>query len=310
MHDDLNDPLDELFNADPTAARPVRPAPPAHFTPVTERVFTEPCPKCRGTGTWTPAFAGNYGVGRFARTCFGCNGTGRRTFKTPAADRAKARERTGEKRRQGAIDKAAEIAAWQQAHPTVWAWLQVNERKNGTPQAFEFATALYEALFKFGHLTENQLAAAERCIARAAERKAARAAAAPAVNAAGVDRLKQAFDTAIAYSAAKGLTKAPRITIGDLTIKPAKATSANPGALYVTEGGEYLGKIAGGRFFAAPGGRGKEAAVLGLIADPKSAAEVYGRETGVCCVCNATLTSEWRLRGIGPICAEKFGWGA
>jgi Family of unknown function (DUF6011) len=300
MHDDMNDPLDELFQADPTATRPVRPVPPAHFTPVVERAFTEPCPKCRGSGTW----------GYTHRTCYGCNGTGKVTFKTPAADRARSRENAAAKRRQEAIDKAAEIKAWQEAHPTVWAWLLTNERKNGTPQGFEFAINLYDALFKFGSLTEKQLAAAERCIARAAERKAERAAAAPAVNAAGVDRLKEAFDAAIAYSAAKGLKKSPRITIGGMTIKPAKATSANPGALYVTEGGEYLGKIAQGRFFATPGGRGKEAVVLGLIADPKSAAEVYGRETGTCCICNATLTSEWRLRGIGPVCAEKFGWAA
>lgn len=47
---------------------------------------------------------------------------------------------------------------------------------------------------------------------------------------------------------------------------------------------------------------------LAFIADPKAAAEAYGQETGVCCICNATLTSEWRLRGIGPICAQKFGW--
>lgn len=41
--------------------------------------------------------------------------------------------------------------------------------------------------------------------------------------------------------------------------------------------------------------------------DPKEAAIRYGKELGVCGVCNRTLTNEEsRARGIGPICADKF----
>jgi hypothetical protein len=135
---------------------------------------------------------------------------------------------------------------------------------------------------------------------------------APAVDTAGIDRLKLAFDKARAFAAAKapGLTlRNPKITIGGITISPAKAESKNPGALYVKEGSVYVGKIANGRFFAAnPNGQDIAGKVQAFIADPAEAAKVYGQETGICCVCNATLKSKWRLRGIGPICAQKFGW--
>jgi len=182
---------------------------------------------------------------------------------------------------------------------------------------------------QWGWLTDKQMNVVQNGMQRDADRaaaKAAQVAAAPVVDTAGVDRLKAAFDQAIAFSAEKGLKKSPRITIGNMTIKPAKATSKNPGALYVTvqrpsfvkylpgnEGTDestYLGKIVGGTFHASRDCTPEQTAdVLKFVADPEAAAKVYGRETGTCCVCNATLISKWRLRGIGPVCAEKFGWG-
>lgn len=46
-----------------------------------------------------------------------------------------------------------------------------------------------------------------------------------------------------------------------------------------------------------------------LKAGPQSAAERYGRELGKCGICGRTLTNdESRARGIGPICAESYGW--
>jgi hypothetical protein len=94
-----------------------------------------------------------------------------------------------------------------------------------------------------------------------------------------------------------------------MTISPAKATSANPGALYVKGDGNYLGKIANGKFYGTGNcSAAQQEQILKFVADPAEAAKVYGQETGVCCVCNATLRSEWRLKGIGPVCASKFGW--
>src|SRR5262245_31189413 len=50
--------------------------------------------------------------------------------------------------------------------------------------------------------------------------------------------------------------------------------------------------------------------ILEAIAEnPQAAAELYGKELGVCGICGRTLTNEVsRARGIGPICAEERGW--
>jgi len=45
-----------------------------------------------------------------------------------------------------------------------------------------------------------------------------------------------------------------------------------------------------------------------IAADPRGAAVRYGKELGVCSVCLSQLTSEWRLKGIGPVCARKREW--
>ena len=134
---------------------------------------------------------------------------------------------------------------------------------------------------------------------------------AQATDTAGVDRLKDAFDHAKTWAEVRGRgTKGLRLTIGNVVISPAKEDSANPGALYVKSGGTYLGKIKDGRFFCSRDCTpDDEARVLAFVKDPRAAAEAYGIDTGICCVCNATLTNEESISlGIGPICREKFGW--
>lgn len=298
----FNDPLDDLFaNIGEVRNAPVR-EPSVPYRSATER-FEEGCPKCGGRGRFI-----SY-AGRDCGPCFACNGAGKKVFKSSSADRAANRERAAERK---AEKVAADLQAFERANPAVMAWLKAETAK---AEPFAFAVSMVEAIAKYGDLTERQLETCERLAAKSAERvaqRAARAADAPAVDTAGVDRLKAAFDQAVAYSAEKGLKLSPRITIGGMTISPAKATSANPGALYVKQsGGEraYLGKVANGRFFAAQACTAEDAAkVATFIADPAEAAKVYGQTTGTCCICNATLKSEWKHRGIGPICAEKFGW--
>lgn len=133
-------------------------------------------------------------------------------------------------------------------------------------------------------------------------RGAAPAATGPAVN---DEALRAAFDSA----KASGL-RYPRVTLGDIVVKPAGAASRNPGALYVTEGETYLGKIIAGRFQRAGAcSAGQADRVAELVSDPKAALEAYGKETGVCAICNITLTNpESIARGIGPICAERWGF--
>ena len=297
MTNELNDSLDNLFNGDTGSVRivPVVAAP--EYKTADQR-FAEGCTKCRGTGRFI-----SYS-GRALGPCFACKGAGKFEYKTSPAVRAAKREQAADRKVRRSHDTWQSFAADNQK---IAEWIIANRA------SFEFAAKLNEAVIRYGDLTEGQRAAVERCIAREVAKATARAERvqqAPQADTAGIDRLKAAFDTAVAYSAEKGLKLSPRITVGGITISPAKATSANPGALYVkVRGGEYLGKIAGGRFFASREcSQEQQAKVLEFVADPAEAAKVYGQTTGTCCICNATLRSEWKNRGIGPVCAEKFGW--
>lgn len=50
-------------------------------------------------------------------------------------------------------------------------------------------------------------------------------------------------------------------------------------------------------------------AVQSAAADPLAAAQLYGKVTGSCSCCGRELTVKESIeRGIGPICATKFGW--
>lgn len=294
---DLNDSLDGLFGGETGEVRvaPVLQRPAAQaYTKTSVELFTEKCGKCRGTGQ-TP-----WGV------CFRCKGAGGKTFKTSpetrAANRAADAARTATKAMQAWTDFAAH-------NVQVAEWIEANKH------SFDFAAKMHDSVVRFGDLTEGQRAACQKLV----DRKAAKAAErveriqnAPQVDTAGIDRLKLAFDKAKAYAEAKapGLAiRNPKITIGGMTISPAKASSANAGALYVKQGKDYLGKIMNGKFMSvAACSAAQRDQVLAFVADPAKAAKVYGQETGICCVCNATLKSKWRLRGIGPICAEKMGW--
>lgn len=293
MINQLNDSLDDIFGAPTGEVRvaPVRPAP--EFKSFEQR-FVENCQKCRGTGQT------RWGV------CFRCKGAGGKVFKTSPEDRAANRASAYNRKAAAATDA---LAAFEVKQPLVWAWIKANAQK------FEFATKMVEVIVRYGDLSEGQLAACQKMLDRETSRSAERTQrlnSAPQVDTAGIDRLKLAFDKARAYAAAKatGLSiRNPKITIGGMTISPAKAESKNPGALYVKAGGQYLGKIADGRFLSVQGcSPAQREQVLKFVADPAEAAKVYGQETGVCCVCNATLKSKWRLAGIGPVCAEKMGW--
>jgi len=285
--DDMADDLDSSATSAPVDMEQA-----SKQTFVKSKCFSSPCKRCGGSGRYH-FYTGTTGK------CFACLGEGKQYFKTSADDRAKARERAQARKERELQDN---IDTFVQAHPEAWGWMLTN------PQ-FEFANNMADAVRKYGSLTERQMAAVLKCVEsskrRLAEREAervARVANAPVVDA---TRLEQAFSAA----KSKGL-QWPKITMGAMVVKPAPAHGANAGALYVTEHGQYLGKVMGGRFLKV-----RECAddaaqrVATLINDPKAAAEAYGKETGVCCICSRTLTNQESIdRGIGPICAEKFGW--
>jgi hypothetical protein len=171
--------------------------------------------------------------------------------------------------------------------------------------SFDFARSMHEAVLKYGSLTEKQMAACERMAAKATSSHAAYEARVAA--AAGVDSvaLVAAFERN-----AKGFRHFFKNTAG-MQITKAPAHGRNPGALYVKDiaSSTFLGTIKDGKFIRSRECTAEqEATFLRVAADPYAAALKFG-ETGICAICSAELTNPESIkRGIGPVCAAKFGW--
>ncbi|MET0710199.1 MAG: DUF6011 domain-containing protein [Tardiphaga sp.] len=302
-NDDFNDDLSDLLGkargpiAQPKTA-------PVQYVPMEKR-FEEGCPKCHGTGRFR-----SWG-GRDLGACFNCKGAGKKVFKTSPESRAKARTSNVVKAEQRAKQLLAEIEAWKAAHPQAYAWLLSKVDQPGQ----DFATSLYHALRTYGSLTDNQLAAVERNVAKAAERKAEREAAAPAVDA---TKIEQAFAVAREKAARPGqigtfekplkLTSPDNVTV---SFRPGSIGSQWEGMLFAKSAdGKKLGSIKGGKFFRRfECTDAEEAAVTACASDPEKAVVAYAKAFGRCGVCGAQLLNDVSIaRGIGPICAAKFGW--
>lgn len=172
------------------------------------------------------------------------------------------------------------------AEPEVFAWL---EARKGN----EFAGSLLGYAARKGYLSPGQLAAVLRNIAQDAAPK-------PDVD------TKQ-LEAVFARASQSGLKK-PMLQVGEYRFNPAPATGANPGAIYVKHDGAYLGKMLNGKFLARATAEAT-AAVLDIAGDPKGAAIRHGKLTGRCAICARKLTDDDSVdRGIGPVCAAKFGW--
>lgn len=284
------DSLDDLL--DPS--RPVAPrapvAPPADYQP---RSFDEPCRKCGGSGIfrgWS---------GRSAGQCFACKGRGKRSFKTSTETRQRAA--TNAARR-----KAEAIEAWQREHAAEWVWMQAKAA------TFEFAAKMQHIVLKGRDLTEGQLAAVRRCVARDEERARAREAERLARESAAqvIDMTK----ITEAFGRAASILRYPRLRVAGVIFALPSRSSENRanGVVYAKAEatGTYLGKISGGRFIRSRECTDEqERMVLEAAVDPQEAAIRYGRLTGNCAACGRLLSAEDSLgRGIGPICAANFGW--
>ena len=182
-------------------------------------------------------------------------------------------------------------------HPAEYAWMIKLAPR------FDFAQSMIIAVAKWGSLTERQMDAVRRCMEKDKAREAERAnpTPSPSVN---VGALNAAFDKALS----NGL-KRPKMRFEGFSVSLAPATGNNPGALYVKSGDTYLGKVVSGQFFSS---RDCDLAtknrVVEIMQNPAEAAIAYGKRTGNCSICGAGLTNEVSInRGIGPICAGKFG---
>jgi hypothetical protein len=258
------------------------------------------CPRCKGSGQWV----GGY-VNHVVRDCAICNGSGRvkagYKYKTPAEYAAyKAKRQANAFKKEDA--ERQRFDGWMHANPVEAKWLN-----DGAGRGFEFAIKLLADVRKFGGLTQGQRDAITRSIAKREEAKAAREAAAPTMAGPGLGTLVGAFAKAVEA----GLRN-PKVRIGGIIFTLAKAASANAGCLYVkSSDGVYLGKItpAGKLMVSRDCTKDQEAEVVAIGVDPMAAAIAHGKRTGSCAICGRELTNAESVeRGIGPICAEKFGW--
>ena len=254
--------------------------------------YDEDCPKCRGSGSY----------GRVTKLghsrCTKCKGTGKLTFKTSPEYRAKGR--AASKRRKLKKIEADRVAgekrwaAYLADHEAIAEWLVAADARG-----FNYATDLTAKGLKWGHLTEGQEIAVYKCIARDEDHAEAQKNPAATVN---LDAVLAAFGNAFE----SGLKK-PMLHIGRLVFSRAPDTGANPGFLYVKAEGEYAGKIdPDGGFLKSY--KCTDADVQD-IAELAKAVE-HGRRSGRCACCNRKLTAAISVeRGIGPICAERWGIG-
>jgi hypothetical protein len=256
----------------------------------TTTLYKEPCKKCNGRGKFI-GYTG-YSLG----DCFSCKGAGFHEFKTSPQYRDKARTTTAARKERQAT---ATVEAFAAEYVAEFDWMVK------TAPRFEFAKSMIEAVVKFGSLTEKQLAAVQKCVAKDAERNVERAARVDAAPQVDITKIEVSFANAMA----KGI-KRPKLRLADFKFSPAPATGNNAGAIYIKAGDTYLGKIAGGKLFKSRECDDQTASsILVAAADPEAAAIAYGRRFGSCAICARELTNGESIdRGIGPICAEKFGW--
>lgn len=265
------------------------------------------CRACNGTGFW----------GWARRPCFKCNSTGK--LNAPKAlkmDTASVERRAQYKQDKVADEQArvATIAKYRVDNAPVFQWLDTHS-KYGNP----FAQSLLAYFNTNAYLTQGHITAVERNIAKVQTRKAEIQATVICAAGAGFDKLIQAFKTA-----RENKLKYPKIRIANLIFSYAPDAGKNPGFLYVNDSKQttvdaysgrdkkvYYGKISprGEYFpdFKAPAE--VKTLVEQIAANPLQAATAHGLKTGNCACCNRELTDPESIqRGIGPVCAEKFGW--
>lgn len=179
-----------------------------------------------------------------------------------------------------------------------------------------FAQSLRQQYSRKGKLSERQWPWVHKLAVEADQPRKATAADVDL----GAGKVIELFDRA-----AQNL-KYPRVT---LTFKGATVrfqrcgpNSKHPGSVNVTDGGGYHTGIWYGRinrddgsftrsrkaFHRSEHAGAVEEAIQLMAKDPVQTAIDLGKQSGVCCFCNAELTDERStLRGYGPVCAKNFG---
>lgn len=263
-----------------------------------EKLFTEPCSKCGGSGRYNaPSSLGHH-------VCLKCDGKGVLYFKRPKAVRDASRIKAAERKER---KMQANLEAVEVQYPVLKEWW--------TNSTFEFAVSLREQARNKGALSDAQVAAAMRCIEkfnaakqeRELARKAeeARVAALPVLD---VSHITNAFDKARSVG-----IKRPKLRLfsglKSFEFSRAPDTGKNPGAVYVNDDdSQYMGKVFGGKFLKGHDCSPEtETEIIKVCSDPEQAAIAYGKQFGSCAICNRELSDPVSIdRGIGPICYGRF----
>jgi hypothetical protein len=180
-----------------------------------------------------------------------------------------------------------------QTHVAEYNWITTEANKGNS-----FAANCLYGIRRYGKPTDNMLNAVRRNLQPK-----------PVVTGTVVksEALKEAFDRAYA----NGL-KRPKINFGRFVVSRAPDNGANKNSLYVKQKDEglYLGKVTGGLFFGTRECTAEvQTEVLALLSSPAETVIAYGKRTGQCAICSRELTDpESVSRGIGPICADRFGF--
>lgn len=256
----------------------------AHIVNGGEATFD--CPACNGTGRVMIGY-----TFRRPANCFKCKATGKVSKRVVAAAKAKiTREQNLENKRNDFIEN----------NTAAWEFICRNAEWS------DFYRSMQDSVNTYGGLSEKQLDAVVRGMAKAAERaeqkNAEKEAKGGAVDVSAIEKL---FDTA----RESGLKRLGFRTM-EIDISAAKETSRNPGALYVKHNGEYVGKIINSKFVATWAAKEDTLEkILEVAADPLGMAVQYGKQTGNCSCCGRELTDPSSVEaGIGPICATKWGF--
>ena len=244
------------------------------------------CERCRGTGKYTYRNGMTYPCGK-------CRSTGR--LHTSYEQRAKARASAAKTKAKKEFEN---INLFKEQEPVAFEWL-MNAKG-------DFPRSLIESVAKWGTLTEKQLAAVYRCIARDNDR--------------AEERKKQAKGDDVDLSAVferfeialeKGI-KRPRMNVIGFKFSLAPAHGKNAGHLYVKDShDEYLGKVsADGKLYRSRECTPEQVAGLQAIADDVlEAAKAYGQKHGQCSFCSRELSNKISIAlSMGPICADNFGF--
>jgi hypothetical protein len=178
----------------------------------------------------------------------------------------------------------------------------------------EFAASLVSNYYRYGQLSDKQMA----WVSTLTNRATTVATPAPAAARLTVQAIQDLFDRA-----SKHLKRVRvRLQAADATpvvFARAGASSKYAGQILITDGegygvGRWFGRIdTNGDFF--PSGKATDAVkslVMEFAEDPAATAGRYGRLTGGCSFCNHGLKDERSTRvGYGPVCAGNFGlpWG-